>query len=139
MERAGHQQGFSSGERRMRDAGELSRRRGKLREQLSLAVSDNSRAPHTQKDKSCPNVAILASVRKSILCFKGLLTSSNRRLAEYRGALKLLTAVIFFKVELLIGNQVKSWRDAAGVFCLSLHHHPSNTFRVYQHAIDTPK
>lgn len=81
--------------------GELSRCRGKLRVRLSLAVSDNSRALCTREDKSCSNVAIRASVRKSILCFKGLLTSNNRRLAEYRGGLKLPTAVIFFKMELL--------------------------------------
>lgn len=139
MERAVHQKGFSSRELGMRDARELSRCRGKLREHLLLAISDNSRAPHTREDKSCSNVAIMASVRKSILCFKGLLTNNNRRLAEFGGALKLLTAVTFFKVELLIGKQVKSWRDTAGVFCLSLHHHPSNTFRVYLHAIDSPK
>ena len=79
----------------MQDVGELSRCRGKLRVHFSLAVSDNSRALCTQEDKSCSNVAIRASVRKSILCFKGLLTSNNRRLAEYREALKLLTAELF--------------------------------------------
>lgn len=62
---------------------------------LSVVVKDKSRALCTGEDTSCSNVAIRASVRISILCFKGLLTSNNRRLAEYRGALKLVTADLF--------------------------------------------
>lgn len=74
----------------MQDSEGLSR----CKESTSLLLS-KSRALCTGEDTSCSNVAIRASVRLSILCFKGLLTSNNRRLAEYRGALKLVTADLF--------------------------------------------
>lgn len=49
------------------------------RKHLSVVVWVKSKALCTGEDTSCSNVAIRASVRKSILCFKGLLTSNNSR------------------------------------------------------------
>lgn len=65
----------------MQDSEVLSR----CKERTSVVVYHKSKALCTGED-------FRASVRKSILCFKGLLTSNNRRLAEYREALKLPTA-----------------------------------------------